>query len=152
MPVILMVATALAIPLSLPAQAADPAPPKDAAQGRSSRPEKNPAMPSEVPAEDRAETPGARYETSEDTAFTTSGDGTGFHLLVADEAKGYGWKTAATLREDGFDADTWIGSACLTASGDHAAVAYAPRTFTNRPELMVRGAFTAVVNLHSGTA
>ncbi|WP_417801431.1 hypothetical protein [Streptomyces atrovirens] len=145
-----MVATALAIPLSLPAQAADPAPPKDAAQGWSSRPEKNPAMPSAVPAKDRAETLGAQYETSEDTAFTTSGDGTGFHLLVADEAKGYGWRTAATLREDGFDADTWIGNACLTASGDHAAVAYAPRTFTNRPELMVRGAFTAVVNLHSG--
>ncbi|WP_367046149.1 hypothetical protein [Streptomyces sp. Je 1-332] len=31
-----------------------------------------------------------------------------------------------------------------------AAVAYAPRTFTNRPELMARGAFTAVVDLTSG--
>ncbi|WP_437093381.1 hypothetical protein [Streptomyces sp. enrichment culture] len=151
MPVTVTVATALAIPLSLPAQAADPAPPKGAAQGWSSQPKKkNPAMPSAVPVKERAETLGARYRTSEDTAFTTSGDGTGFHLLVADEAKGYGWKTAATLREDGFDADTWIGNACLTASGDHAAVAYAPRTFTNRPELMVRGAFTAVVDLDSG--
>ncbi|WP_309140286.1 hypothetical protein [Streptomyces sp. PKU-EA00015] len=143
-------ATALAISLSLPAKAAEPTPPQSTAQGWKSPPQTNPAKPSAIPAKDRAKTLGAQYKASKDTALTTSGDGTGFHLLVADEANGYGWKTAATLREDGFDADAWIGNACLTSSGNYAAVAYAPRTFTNRPELMVRGAFTAVVNLDSG--
>ncbi|MDT9691465.1 hypothetical protein Q5762_24610 [Streptomyces sp. P9(2023)] len=150
MPVTVTMATALAIPLSLPAQAAEPTPPKSAAQGWKNQPETTIAKPSAIPAKDRAKTLGAQYKASRDTAFTTSGDGAGFHLLVADEANGYGWKTAATLREDGFDADAWIGNACLTSSGEYAAVAYAPRTFTNRPELMVRGAFTAVVNLGTG--
>ncbi|MFI6284458.1 hypothetical protein ACIBCM_06825 [Streptomyces sp. NPDC051018] len=149
-PVTITVAAALAIPLGLPAQAAEPTVPKSATHSGKSRPGTGPARPSAIPAKDRATTLGARYGASQDTAFTTSGDGTGFHLLVADEANGYGWRTAATLREDGFDADTWIGNACLTSSGTYAAVAYAPRTFTNRPELMVRGAFTAVVNLVSG--
>ena len=143
-------ATALALPLAVPAQAADPAPPKGAVQGWRSAPAKVTAEPSAIPAEDRARTLGSGYRASKDTAFTTSGDATGFHLLVADEAAGYGWRTAATLREDGFDADNWIGNACLAASGRYAAVSYAPRTFTNRPELMARGAFTAVVDLTSG--
>ena len=92
--------------------------------------------PAAIPAKDRAELLGEGYKKSTDTAFTTSGDGTGFHLLVADEKDGYGWKTAATLSEPGFDTDTWIGNACVTESGRYAAVAYAPRTFTNKPELM----------------
>jgi hypothetical protein len=133
-------ATALALTLAQPAEAAEPAPPKA----------HDSAPPSAIPVADRARTLGSGYGTSRDTAFTTSGDATGFHLLVADEAAGYALRTTATLREDGFDADTWIGNACLTASGRYAAVAYAPRTFTNRPELMARGAFTAVVDLTSG--
>ncbi|WP_308297226.1 MULTISPECIES: GDSL-type esterase/lipase family protein [unclassified Streptomyces] len=83
-------------------------------------------------------------------AWTTSSDANGFHLLVADRSDGYAWKTAASLSEPGFDADAWVGNACVTASGKRAVVVYAPRTFTNKPELMTRGAFTAVVNLNSG--
>ncbi|MCZ1010977.1 hypothetical protein [Streptomyces lydicus] len=45
----------------------------------------------------------------------------------------------------------WIGNACLTASGKRAVVVYAPRTFTNKPELMARGGFTAVVDLQAGS-
>ncbi|WP_407699000.1 hypothetical protein, partial [Streptomyces katsurahamanus] len=82
-----------------------------------------------VPAKARGERLGSGYTKSRDTAWTTSGDATGFHLLVADESDGYRWKTAATLAEPGFfDTDTWIGNACVTASGDRAVVAYAPRT------------------------
>ncbi|MFE2974176.1 GDSL-type esterase/lipase family protein [Streptomyces sp. NPDC059258] len=104
-----------------------------------------------VPAEERGKVLGNGYAKSSDTAWTTIGDATGFHLLTADEADGYRWKTAATLSEPGFfDTDTWIGNACVTASGDRALVAYAPRTFTNKPDLMARGAFTAVVDLNSG--
>ncbi|MFJ5547415.1 NocE [Streptomyces sp. NPDC093225] len=85
-----------------------------------------------------------------DRAWTTSGDAAGFHVLVADATAGYRWKTAATLSEPGFDTDAWIGNACVTESGRRAVVAYAPRTFTNKPELMTRGAFTAVVDLATG--
>ncbi|MGW1071602.1 golvesin C-terminal-like domain-containing protein [Streptomyces sp. NPDC002537] len=70
---------------------------------------------------------------------------------MADKKDGYSWRTAATLKEPGFDADMWIGNACVTGSGQRAVVAYAPRTFTNHPELMARGAFTAVVDLSSGS-
>ncbi|NYE42975.1 SGNH/GDSL hydrolase family protein [Streptomyces fulvorobeus] len=106
--------------------------------------------PPAVPSKKRAEVLGTDYRSSSDQAFTTSGDGSGFHVMVADERDGYGWKTAASLSEPGFDTDAWIGNACLTGSGRYAAVAYAPRTFTNKPDLMSRGAFTAVVDLRSG--
>ncbi|WP_313906152.1 SGNH/GDSL hydrolase family protein [Streptomyces sp. 130] len=107
--------------------------------------------PTAVPAAQRAGTLGAEYRASDDRAVTTSGDADGFHVLVADKKDGYAWKTAATLFEAGFDADAWIGNLCTTESGRYAAVAYAPRTFTNKPELMSRGAFTAVVDLERGT-
>ncbi|MDC0770301.1 SGNH/GDSL hydrolase family protein [Streptomyces sp. HD] len=106
--------------------------------------------PDAIPEKKRAAILGKDYRTSTDRAFTTSGDGTGFHVMVADERYGYQWKTAASLSEPGFEADTWIGNACVTESGKYAAVAYAPRTFTNKPELMSRGAFTALVNLTNG--
>lgn len=148
-PVTVTMATALAIPLTMPAQAAEPKPPKNAAQWQTPD-TKDVDKPAAVPSKDRADLLGSDYKKSTDIAFTTSGDGTGFHLLVADENNGYAWKTAATLSEPGFNTDTWIGNACLTASGKRAAVAYAPRTFTNKPELMVRGAFAAIVDLTNG--
>ncbi|MEU8762450.1 hypothetical protein [Streptomyces sp. NPDC048659] len=155
MPVTLAVTTALAIPLSLPAQAEQPTPPKGAAQGWSDTGQKqgkpSPA-PSAIPAKDRAALLGKGYETSADTAVTTTGDGTGFHLLSGKEKDGYQLRTVASLFEDGFASDTWIGNHCVTESGRYAAVSYAPRMFTNKPELMVRGAFTAVVDLASGKA
>ncbi|MFF9173459.1 hypothetical protein [Streptomyces sp. NPDC014793] len=148
-PVVTLVATALTLPLTLPAQAAEPAPPKGATQWRAPH-TKDVDKPASVPAGNRSKALGEHYRKSSDRAFTTSGDATGFHLLVAGEKDGYAWKTAATLSEPGFDTDGWIGNACLTASGKRAAVAYAPRTFTNKPELMARGAFTALVDLATG--
>ncbi|MFG3213820.1 golvesin C-terminal-like domain-containing protein [Streptomyces tendae] len=149
-PIILTLTTVLTLPLTLPAQAADPAnPPKGAAQYQAPA-TKDVDNPAAVPDRDRTALLGRGYGSSTDTAFTTTGDGTGFHLLVADESDGYGWKTAASLSEPGFEADTWIGNACLTESGKRAAVAYAPRTFTNKPGLMARGAFSAIVDLESG--
>ncbi|NEC89907.1 hypothetical protein [Streptomyces sp. SID12501] len=133
----------------MPAQASEPTPPKNAVQWQAPDTQ-DVDKPAGIPAKDRTEFLGKGYKESTDTAFTTSGDGTGFHLLVADENDGYAWKTAATLSEPGFDTDTWIGNACLTASGKRAAVAYAPRTFTNKPELMTRGAFAALVDLTTG--
>lgn len=99
---------------------------------------------------ERAEVPGENRKSSGDRARTTSGDATGFHVLVADSRDGYAWRTAATLSEPGFDSDTWIGNACVTGSGDRAVMVYAPRTFTNDPVLRGRGGFTAVVDLQTG--
>jgi hypothetical protein len=114
------------------------------------------AAPSKVAARsvapsERAGTLAAGWERSADRAWTTSGDADGFHLLVADEAKAYEWRTVATLAEPGFDTDMWIGNICVTGSAHRAVVAYAPRTFTNKTELFDRGAFTAVVDLDTGS-
>ncbi|WNI22736.1 GDSL-type esterase/lipase family protein [Streptomyces sp. ITFR-16] len=109
-----------------------------------------PAAPSAVPGGQRAQVLGKQWRQAADRAWTTSSDAQGFHILVAEKSSGYAWKTAASLSEPGFEADAWIGNACVTASGDRAVVVYAPRTFTNKPELMTRGAFTAVVDLNTG--
>ncbi|MFC4121785.1 GDSL-type esterase/lipase family protein [Nonomuraea zeae] len=110
--------------------------------------------PAEIPAavrpEARDKTLGAQWSESKDLAWTTSGDATGFHLLVARSSEGYRWHAVASLSEPGFDTDMWIGNACVTGSGTRAVVIYAPRTFTNRPDLFDRGGFTAVVDLTTG--
>ncbi|MGW6930063.1 GDSL-type esterase/lipase family protein [Lentzea sp. NPDC054927] len=98
----------------------------------------------------RGEVLGAGWQQSKDLAWTTSGDGDGFHVLVADAASGYTWRTAATLSEAGFDSDQWIGNACVTESGHRAVVVYAPRIFTNKENFAGRGAFTALVDLRTG--
>ncbi len=86
----------------------------------------------------------------DDLLWTTAGDETGLHVLVANAKDGYAWRTAATLSEPGFDADQWIGHGCLTGSGRRAVVVYAPRTFTNEADHYDRGGFTAVVDLGTG--
>jgi hypothetical protein len=98
----------------------------------------------------RGEVLPAGWESSEDLAWTTDGDSTGFHLMVAEARTGYTWRTVATLAEPWIETDRWIGNACLTASGRRAVVVYAPRHFTNRAHLFDRGAFAAVVDLSSG--
>ncbi|WP_251061296.1 hypothetical protein [Streptomyces sp. ISL-100] len=144
--------TALLVGL-LPGTALASDAPPGAAAGWSAKTLKNASgreLPDRIPAADRARDLGSGYRASKDRAWTTSGDAEGFHLLVADAKDGYAWKTAATLSEPGFDTDAWVGNACVTRSGKRAAVAYAPRAFTNKPELMVRGAFAAVVDLTTG--
>ncbi|WP_159030013.1 SGNH/GDSL hydrolase family protein [Kitasatospora albolonga] len=103
-----------------------------------------------VSPEQRTRLLGKEWQSSADRAWATSSDAAGFHLLTADKSSGYAWKTAASLSEPGMEADAWIGNACVTASGERAVAVYAPRTFTNRPELMAKGAFTAVIDLGTG--
>ncbi|GAA2643172.1 SGNH/GDSL hydrolase family protein [Streptomyces lunalinharesii] len=145
-PVAALGAALLTFPTSLPAQAAPSGPPYGAASGPTDQAGGGKHHPDRIPATDRKNILGA----ASDTAITTTGDTNGFHVLVADADSGYRFKTVATLSEEGFDADTWIGNACVTASGKRAIVAYAPRTFTNKADLMSRGAFTAVVDLTTG--
>ncbi|MFJ9351967.1 Tat pathway signal protein [Streptomyces sp. NPDC101237] len=82
--------------------------------------------------------------------MTAAADSDGLHLLVADRKNAYVWKTAAVLSEPQLPADTWIGNQCVM-DHHHAAVVYAPRTFTNKPDLMMGGALTAIVNLDNGS-
>ncbi|MEV6052337.1 hypothetical protein [Streptomyces sp. NPDC052107] len=92
---------------------------------------------------------GKGWRTSGDRAVTAAADSDGLHILVADSTKAYEWKTAAVLSEPGMPADSWIGNQCVM-DHDHVAAVYAPRTFTNKPDLMQGGAFAAVVNLGTG--
>ncbi|MEW2154599.1 hypothetical protein AB0950_04785 [Streptomyces sp. NPDC007189] len=82
--------------------------------------------------------------------MATAPDTSGFKIIVADSKDAYQWRTVASLAEPGMPADAWIGNACLM-DHDHAAAVYAPRTFVNKPDVMQGGAFTAVVNLTTGT-
>ncbi|MFI9530494.1 SGNH/GDSL hydrolase family protein [Micromonospora rosaria] len=147
-------AAVLLSPSTLPVAAAAATPPHDSvppaagsgpAGAAGGRPPTHP---------DRVTEPDARlgpaWRGSTDRAVTTSSDASGLHLLVADEAQAYAWRTAATLAEPGFDTDQWIGQACLTGSGRRAVVVYGPRTFTNRESLLQRGGFAAVVDLTTG--
>lgn len=143
----LPVAAALAAALAAaPVGSAEPAP----------EPEQKPiapAAPVEPPAvavEQRGELLGADWQASGDRLWTTGGDANGFHVLVAEAKTGYTWRTAATLRKPGLEADAWVGNACVTGSGTKAVVVYAPRAFTNDEELFARGGFSAVVDLVSG--
>ncbi|MBN0048417.1 hypothetical protein JS756_30810 [Streptomyces actuosus] len=93
---------------------------------------------------------GKGWNTSQDRAVTAAADADGLHILVADSKQAYAWKTAAILAEPRMPADSWIGNQCLM-DHDHTAVVYAPRTFTNKPDLFQGGAFTAIVNTSTGT-
>ncbi|WP_229848526.1 golvesin C-terminal-like domain-containing protein [Streptomyces melanogenes] len=111
---------------------------------------KSPATPS---APGQVQDPGKKlgkdWQSSPDRAVTAAADRDGLQILVADSSKAYTWKTVATLSEPGMPADSWIGNQCQMDRG-HAAVVYAPRSFTNKPDLMQGGAFTAIVDLESG--
>ncbi|MET9361599.1 SGNH/GDSL hydrolase family protein [Streptomyces sp. NPDC006632] len=90
------------------------------------------------------------WKQSADRAVTVAGDGSGLHVMAADSNKAYQWRSVATLSEPGFGTDLWIGNACVTGSGKRAVVVYAPRDFTNKPDLMEHGGFAAVVDLTDG--
>ncbi len=109
------------------------------------------SLPSEPPArvQDPGKSLGKGWESSADRAVTTATDAGGLKILVADSEDAYQWRTVATLAEPGMPADTWIGNACVM-DREHVAAVYAPRTFTNKPDLMQGGAFTAVVDVKNG--
>ncbi|MFI1177611.1 SGNH/GDSL hydrolase family protein [Streptomyces melanogenes] len=99
--------------------------------------------------EDPGKKLGEDWKSSPDRAVAAAADAGGLRILVADSGTAYAWKTAAVLSETGLPADSWIGNQCLM-DHEHAAVVYAPRAFTNKPDLMQGGAFTAIVNLTTG--
>ncbi|MES9523050.1 SGNH/GDSL hydrolase family protein [Streptomyces capoamus] len=81
--------------------------------------------------------------------MTGAADTGGFKILAADSSQAYAWKTAAELSEPGLTADSWIGNQCVM-DRDHVAAVYAPRAFTNKPDLMQGGAFAAIVDTSTG--
>ncbi|MFI7232571.1 hypothetical protein ACIBO5_56110 [Nonomuraea angiospora] len=133
-----------------PPAAAEPTPTPPPANADLTVPATKSAAPESLATGERAGVLGNGWEKSADRAVATSGDASGFHVLVADAKDGYRWRTAASLSEPGFDTDAWIGNVCVTASGKRAVVVYAPRTFTNKAELADRGGFTAIVDLDGG--
>ncbi|MEV5240868.1 hypothetical protein AB0K89_17455 [Streptomyces cinnamoneus] len=92
---------------------------------------------------------GKDWKTSKDRAVTAAADVGGLKILVADSETAYEWRTAAVLAEPGVSADSWIGNQCLM-DRDHVATVYAPRSFTNKPDLMQGGAFAAIVDVRTG--
>src|SRR4051794_4386801 len=136
----------------MPSSAAYAGPPPEPAPvlQRTAAEPAQPTSPPSVQDKDRAGLIGPNWQRSVDRMWTTAGDASGFHLLVAEAKTGYSWRTAATLSQPGVEADSWIGNACVTGSGRRAVVVYAPRTFTNEAQLFDRGGFTAVVDLVSG--
>ncbi|MFE0452866.1 GDSL-type esterase/lipase family protein [Streptomyces sp. NPDC058914] len=102
-----------------------------------------------MPAHQRAQLLGKDWKTSPDRAVTSAADSGGLKVLVADSKDAYVWRTVATLAEPGMSADTWIGNVCVM-DREHVAAVYAPRTFTNKPDLMQGGAFPAVIDLKTG--
>ncbi|MEU0787705.1 Tat pathway signal protein [Streptomyces sp. NPDC006173] len=92
---------------------------------------------------------GKGWKSDKDRAVIAAADVDGLQILVSDSSNAYEWKTAASLSEPGMPADSWIGNQCVI-DHDHAAVVYAPRSFTNKPDLMQGGAFAAIVNVTTG--
>ncbi|EMF00729.1 hypothetical protein J7W19_25560 [Streptomyces mobaraensis NBRC 13819 = DSM 40847] len=92
---------------------------------------------------------GKDWKSSGDRAVTAAADTGGLKILVADSGKAYEWRAAAVLAEPGLSQDTWIGNQCVM-DPDHVAAVYAPRTFTNKPDLMQGGAFAAIVDVTTG--
>ncbi|NUT34469.1 MAG: hypothetical protein HOV79_15470 [Hamadaea sp.] len=143
----LLLAAAL---FSIPTTAAHAAPTTGATSAPQPQSADDGRAPQAVPERDRDRVLTPRWKTSNDVAWATTADGRGFHILRADAAKGYAWRVIATLRESLVDVDQWIGQACLTSSGDKVVAVYAPRSFSNKPDLFDRGGFTAVVELRTG--
>ncbi|MFD7480484.1 SGNH/GDSL hydrolase family protein [Streptomyces sp. NPDC059837] len=129
------------IPAAAPALAAEAQP----------APTPVPSTPSASPSQ--VDNPGKKlgtgWKTSKDRAVTSAADTDGLKILVADSAKAYAWKTVASLSEPTVSADTWIGNQCVM-DADHIAAVYAPRSFTNEPDLMQGGAFAAIVDTTTG--
>ncbi|WP_375603559.1 Tat pathway signal protein [Streptomyces sp. JHA26] len=92
---------------------------------------------------------GKGWDTSQDRAVTAAADADGLRILTAESSTAYAWQTAAVLNEPGMPADSWIGNQCVM-DDTHVAAVYAPRAFTNKPDLMQGGAFTAIVNTSTG--
>lgn len=126
--------------ISAAAEGADPPPQRDAGQGA-----EDPTS-----ARDDLEHLPDDWRRSGDVVWTVRGDSTGAHLLAARQDQAYAWSTVATLNEPGVETDRWIANACLTESGRHAVVVYAPRAFTNDAGAFNRGGFTAVVEMSTG--
>ncbi|TYB62272.1 transglycosylase SLT domain-containing protein [Nonomuraea sp. PA05] len=150
-PLVALTIAAAGAAMHVPARPAAATPPPSSAQSPPASPASAPAPESATvdPAR-RDELLGTGWASSDDLAWTTAGDSTGLHLLVAEAGKGYTWRTAATLSEPGHETDRWIGNVCLTGSGKRAVVVYAPRQYTNSEALFQRGAFAAVVDLATG--
>ncbi|WP_341941510.1 GDSL-type esterase/lipase family protein [Microbacterium sp. LWH10-1.2] len=107
--------------------------------------------PAEIEQSERDTMLGKDWESSDDIAWTSTGDQGGFHVLTAAMSEGYRWSTLATLSIPGIDSDLWVGNACMTSDKMTIAAVFAPRTFTNDETLFLRGGYGALIDVNTGT-
>lgn len=104
-----------------------------------------------VEADDRATLLGEEALANDDTAFATMGGPDGISVLRGRAEDGYRWERIAALVEPGMDTDLWIANSCIDTTGSRMAIVYAPRTFTNREQAFLGGAWGAIVDLEDGS-
>ncbi|MFJ1751605.1 hypothetical protein [Kitasatospora sp. NPDC088134] len=94
---------------------------------------------------------GRGWRDASDVSVAGVGDTAGFHILRADESSGFAYKEVAVLKESALDdIGLWTGYVCTTGSGRYAAAVYAPSMAANKPAMMRKDAFAAVVDLTTG--
>ncbi|RKE18792.1 hypothetical protein [Streptomyces sp. TLI_171] len=94
---------------------------------------------------------GRNWRNGSDVSVIGTGDTAGFHILRADESSAFAYKEVALLGEDALSGiGLWTGYVCTTGSGRYAAAVYAPSMVTNKPAMMGKDAFGAVVDLATG--
>ncbi|MCX5209124.1 hypothetical protein OG689_07465 [Kitasatospora sp. NBC_00240] len=94
---------------------------------------------------------GRSWRKATDVSVIGSGDTAGFHILRADESSAFSYKEVAVLKEDILgDIGLWTGYVCTTGTGRYAAAVYAPSLAANKPAMMQKDAFAAVVDLATG--
>lgn len=98
----------------------------------------------------RDEVLGDRWDRDGDEANVVLNGPEGLAVLTARSSDGYAWDVTATLPVPWADTDLWISNSCVTSSGDHMAVVYAPRAATNNEDAFGGGANAAIVDLRSG--
>jgi hypothetical protein len=143
----LSVISLLAIVPAAPASA-DPKVPDGAAQATPApSPKEHDAA---VPGNQRQSKLGEGWDASPDQAVVGAATGSGYAVMAAESKSGYQWRTVATLRRAGVEADSWIGNLCSTADGAFAVVVYGPRTAVNHEAGLYQGGFAASVNIATG--
>ncbi|GAB2690850.1 hypothetical protein GCM10027071_00060 [Microbacterium marinum] len=103
-----------------------------------------------VPNSQRAELLGGDWKTNDDVVHTVVADAEKIDVLTAEARDGYKWSTTASLVLPQTDTDRWISNSCVTTSGDHLALVFAPRAVTNSDVGMSAGAAAAILDIQTG--
>ena len=93
---------------------------------------------------------GAQAVSSADAAVSGFGDSAGYHIELSRESSGFAWRTIATIKPQDVDAQSWVGSECVSGDGKYVAVAVLPSSAVNSTTALDRGAFAYSVQVSTG--